>query len=213
MSTKKDIKTKVAKNPMASQSVKKKDKAKNLMQILHSSESNEWYTPEVFVEAARVLMGSIDLDPASCVEANEVVKATQIFTIEDDGLSQAWYGNVFLNPPYGYFNDIRGISSAGVWGNELIDRYLAGHVKSAILVVNASVGDDWWTGIMKRLPFCLVNKRTSFRPPAAVKKKNRPSKGNCVFYLGCDTDGFKRVFQDEFGIGTVFSEHVVKSEF
>jgi ParB family chromosome partitioning protein len=61
---------------------------------------NEWYSPPGVVEAARHAMGAIDLDPASCEAANEIVRATTFFTIRDDGLKLPWHGRIWLNPPY-----------------------------------------------------------------------------------------------------------------
>jgi hypothetical protein len=105
---------------------------------LKSSESVEWYTPKIYIEAARDVMGSIDLDPASSEMANEIVKATRYITQDDipDGLSQNWEGNVWLNPPYG--------KGSGSFTTKLIEEYSSGRVKSAILLLNAYGFDTIW---------------------------------------------------------------------
>jgi len=71
----------------------------------------DYYTSELIVERARSAMGSIDLDPASCAEANSVVRATRIYTASDRGECMPWAGNVWLNPPFGEW---------GLWGERVI---------------------------------------------------------------------------------------------
>jgi hypothetical protein len=46
----------------------------------------EWFTPALYIEKARRVLGQIDLDPASCALAQEVVQARHFFTVNDDGL-------------------------------------------------------------------------------------------------------------------------------
>jgi hypothetical protein len=60
----------------------------------------EWYTPREYVDAAREVLGAIDLDPATSAVAQRTIQASRFFTREDDGLQHEWHGRVWLNPPY-----------------------------------------------------------------------------------------------------------------
>lgn len=66
-----------------------------------NTDRDEWYTPPTVIEAARTAMGGIDLDPASCSDANKVVRARTWWAASDLPLERKWAGNVWLNPPYG----------------------------------------------------------------------------------------------------------------
>ena len=68
--------------------------------VSNNGGENEWYTPAVFIAAARAVMGAIDLDPASCELANETVRAEKYFDVNSDGLKHQWSGRVWMNPPY-----------------------------------------------------------------------------------------------------------------
>jgi ParB family transcriptional regulator, chromosome partitioning protein len=55
------------------------------MNPLHQSLTNESYTPAAIIEAARAVMGGIDLDPATCEIANLTVRADWWMDLEADG--------------------------------------------------------------------------------------------------------------------------------
>ena len=54
--------------------------------VTNNSGNNEWYTPQKYIEAARRVLGCIDLDPASCPYANQTVKAEHFFSIDNDSM-------------------------------------------------------------------------------------------------------------------------------
>src|SRR5262245_31078392 len=64
---------------------------------LFSSRSEEWATPaDLFAELDAEF--HFTLDPCATPEN---AKAVSFYTREDDGLTKPWYGQVFMNPPYG----------------------------------------------------------------------------------------------------------------
>lgn len=70
------------------------------MNSFHLGNSAEWGTPTELIESARVVLGEIDLDPATTEEINaRTVRATSYLTAEHDSLTLQWRGRVFVNPP------------------------------------------------------------------------------------------------------------------
>lgn len=64
----------------------------------HEDKSDEYATPRSFVDPIAEAVGGFDLDPASGAEDRPI--ASTRYTEEDDGLSQDWFGTVWLNPPF-----------------------------------------------------------------------------------------------------------------
>ncbi len=124
-------------------------------------------------------MGSVDLDPASCADANQVVGATQIYTKEENGLALPWQGCIWLNPPYG---TERGKSRSGLWIKKLLAEYQAGHVEQAILLVNANTDTRWFQPLWRYL-LCFTDGRVNFYSTRrAVRFHN--AHGSVFVYLG-----------------------------
>ena len=152
--------------------------------VLGSSESVEWYTPVKYIDAARRVMGGIDLDPASCEAANELVRAERIFTAENDGLAQEWTGRVFMNPPYGR-------DGSPFFVAKLLDEFIAGHVTAAVLLCAARLETQWFQPLFDHL-LCFPNHRVRFWQPG--RDVVAPPFTPAFAYLGTDRDAFIREF-------------------
>lgn len=146
---------------------------------------DEWHTRPEFVEAARQVLGGIDLDPASNDVAQETVKATRYFTIEDDGLGQPWAGRVFMNPPFG-----RGKGKCKDFCAKLVHEYEAGVVDAAVVVVNGYSAETKWFRPFRDYPICFGPRSAFYHPD----KPGNPMAWPAFVYLGPDPDAFVRVF-------------------
>lgn len=155
--------------------------------------NNEWYTPAKYIEAAREVMGGIDLDPASCAMANETVKATRYYTQEENGLMQPWYGRVWLNPPYGRIHPDR-TGSIQTWQKGFTvkawNAYHTGQIEQCILL---TIGfQKVWYQPFWAFPVCIAPDRIEFDCPDNTVIAHRF--GNCFVYLGPNESRFIEVF-------------------
>ena len=164
----------------------------------------EWYTPTWFCQAVRrVFGGTIDLDPASCELANTVVKARHYFTIEDDGLSKAWPGRIFLNPPYNQGVLVRFI-------DKLLDEIAAGHCAEAILITRASTDTLWFKKLAASGATICFPKRVHFWSHSEAKKGDEwnTMASSATFYFGPHAKKFRAVFKKH---GIVLTQLLVGS--
>lgn len=182
----------------------------------HMNETVEHYTPSEFVEAARLVMGGIDLDPASCAEANETVKAgcwfgpTSELLHGQDGLAIRWgqdpaeldfmhANRVFLNPPGGKLPGNK--SQAAVWWSKLATEYEAGRVAQFVFVgftleiLRTAQDQSRYPGLSplnRCFVRCFPRDRIAFNSPG--KKNNSPTHANVIVYGGPNRERFVAVF-------------------
>lgn len=157
----------------------------NAQQINQDSGNVEYYTPEYITSAARDCMGGIDLDPASCIIANQTIKAETIYTIEDDGLKQEWFGRVWMNHPFSKLVNAR-------WINKLVAEFESGRVSQACCICFASTSEAWFRPLLE-YPQCFFYKRTNYLTPDGAVKTGA-TKGSVVTYLGENVDAFAKSF-------------------
>lgn len=153
---------------------------KNRPHVANNSGNNEWYTPSVYIEAAREVMGTIDTDPASSEVANQTVKASTYYTAETNGLEHDWTGNVWMNPPYA--SDL-----IGKFADKLLEQRTS--YAQAIVLVNNATETEWFAKIASiSSAVCFPRGRVKFYSPDG--KIGAPLQGQAIAYIGDDTDSF-----------------------
>lgn len=155
--------------------------------INQTSGDEEYYTPPFIIEAARKVLGVIDLDPASSRVANRKVRARWILTRKDNGIDPElfWLGRVWLNHPFGRTQN-------SLWISKLIREYDLGHTVEALCITYACTSEAWFQPLLQ-YPQCFLTPRTNYYLPNG-KLKRGVTKGSVVTYLGTNQHNFAREF-------------------
>ncbi len=159
--------------------------------ILQDSGNFEYYTPAPIIEAARRVMGGIDLDPASSEVANRTVKARRFFSLDNpDEWRDPWATKeaavrVWMNHPFNRKWNAE-------WIAKLIAEYDTGHISQACCITWASTSEAWFRPLYAGT-MCFLTPRTGYLLPNGEKKRGA-TKGSVVTYLGNNISGFIREF-------------------
>lgn len=144
--------------------------------VRHNSGVSEWYTPREIIEAARLVMGGIDVDPASCAAAQEIVGAGAYYTREIDGLAHHWHGRVWMNPPYCQ-------PEIDDFCVKLEAEIGAGHVTQALTLTNNATETLWGQKLLGLASaVCLPKGRIRFWAPG--RPEAAPLQGQMLCYIG-----------------------------
>lgn len=160
-------------------------------------DSDSWFTPELYTDMVRKVLGGIDLDPFSSILANEHVKAAKFFDINIDAFKQVWFkrsGTVFMNPPYS-----KNLIEKAV--NIFTFNLANNSISQAVVLVNNATETKWFQTLSAQADaICLVNKRINFENVDG-KNLSGNTRGQIFLYYGSDSGFFTNTFKD---IGRIF---------
>lgn len=160
--------------------------------VSHNSGDSEWYSPVEYLESARQVMGSIDVDPASSDKANELVKAGKYYTVENDGRDKDWCGNVWMNPPYSQ-PLIKTFSAA------LVNKYNQGEISQACVLVNNATETEHYQNMLNICKaVCFIKGRVKFIDTEG-NASGAPLQGQTILYFGSNVEKFTRHFE-QYGV-------------
>jgi len=115
-------------------------------------ETDEWSSPRELVEPLNDAIGGFDLDPCSGAEQSPFAEET--FTESDDGLSQAWFGGVWVNPPY---------SDMAAWTEKAAAEVERGNAETVVYLCKGDSSTQWWqAGAQQSTLICAIDHRLQF---------------------------------------------------
>ncbi len=181
----------------------------------------EYYTPQEIIEAARIVLGQIDLDPASSDQANLRVRANKYYTAADDGLTREWNGRVWMNHPFGRSERACGqhckkktCKKRGhcltedkpgnkEWITKLESEFAAGRCVEACCITFAATSEEWYLPLLLR-PQAYLRGRTGYLLPTGETLEGC-TKGSVVTYYGQNVERFAAAFGALAVVKTVYA--------
>lgn len=149
----------------------------------------DFYTDPRITDPAREAMGSIDLDPASCRDANDVIRAARYYGFHDNGLLHEWHGNVWCNPPYGMWDE---------WVPKILAEWNKSVQQMCVLCPTRAITAKSVHPLVEQADAVLVFRG---RIPFWGPKAGSPDEGHVVFYFGPTVAAFRDAYAH---LGTTF---------
>ena len=149
------------------------------------NKNDEWYTPDYWLDLAREVLGTIELDPASCLIANQRVRAENYFSEKSDGLTKEWKGKVWCNPPYSAVLIKK-------FTKKFFDEYEKGNITEGIMLTNSGTDTLWNQNICKGIQVYTIGRISFIQPDGTMKATG--SRGQCFTYVGPNPNKFIEVF-------------------
>lgn len=153
--------------------------------IQHSSRTDDWGTPPQIIELVHEVLGLPDLDPASSIVHNQIVKATRIITADQNALTIPWSTtpvSVFCNPPG---SKINGKSCTKLFWNKLMALRQNNLLKHAIFMCFSAEALQTTQldcpHSITEFVVCVPRRRIAFISTDGTK--NQPTHANAIVYV------------------------------
>lgn len=157
---------------------------------LHSAATAEHNTPREIVEAARLVLGGIDLDPMSNAVAQRTIRATVFYTEADNCFVQPWLGRTFLNPAGGLVREAwqrlmieygRGDVPAFIWIGYSLEQLQSLQVEAYDR--RRKISETYPGPTPIEFPICIPRARLRFEDQDGVPQ-TQPTHANYICYGG-----------------------------
>ena len=148
--------------------------------IDEDAENDENYTPLAIVAPFRDLVGGVfDLDPFSCLRANQNIQASTYWIKADDAFARDWtpYQRKWVNPPYSKGNIERAVENVLSYA----------HIGHSFLLVNSNTSSNWFLDAQNySTAYLTFNHRIPFLNPNKPNqnKGSGNAKSQTLFYFG-----------------------------